>query len=70
MILILIAPGALTFTCAKDGNATNPLISEQLTPYNAKLAITARSDTTITVNVGKIQTEITHILLVQVAEST
>ena len=50
---ILIAPGALTFTCAKDGNTTNHAYPRTTDPaYNAKLAITARSDTTITVNVG------------------
>jgi len=50
---ILIAPGALTFTCAKDGNATNHAYPRTSDPaYNAKLAITARTDTTFTVNVG------------------
>tara|TARA_B100001057_G_scaffold434012_1_gene463312 strand:- start:297 stop:5897 length:5601 start_codon:yes stop_codon:yes gene_type:complete len=51
--IILIAPNALTFTCAKDGNTTNHPYPRTTDPaYKQKLAITARSDTTMTVNVG------------------
>ena len=58
---IFIAPGAVTFTCALDGNATlHPYPRASGVPnstgkdgfYYAPLSITAVTSTTITVNVG------------------
>jgi len=50
---ITIKPNSLTFTCAKDNNATNHTYPRVTDPaYGATLAISAETATTITVNVG------------------
>ena len=48
-----IATGGVTFTCTKDGNATNHAYPRTTDPaHNAVLGIEAAAETTITVNVG------------------
>ena len=50
---IQIAPNSLTFTCAKDGNATQHTYPRVTDPaYNTAINIDAATSTTITVNVG------------------
>ena len=51
---ITINPASLTFTCGSDGNVTQVAYPRATDPAGkyAELVITARSSTTITVNVG------------------
>ena len=50
---IQIAPNSLTFTCDKDGNATQHTYPRVTDPaYNTAINIDAATSTTITVNVG------------------
>ena len=51
---IRIAANSLTFTCAKDGNATNHTYPRTTDPYyNKAITIDQVTGTTITLNVGK-----------------
>ena len=57
---VMFKPGSLKFTCAMDEHSTvhsYPRVSDPF--YNEPLRITARTSTTITVNVGK-SPELTH----------
>ena len=52
---IMIAPESIVFTCALDGNLHQHPAPEAHHPYyNAPMKITARTGTTITMNVGKV----------------